>query len=156
MSSVMKKDFNRLVQNTVKVEEYVYVLGQENAIHTGEERQRDLSYLASRIVHLDFDLRTMLVDCAVLGRHYWKKHHLPLINSLHRSLNIMHQLLIDLNRIQAGAKKSSADLSNLRNLVNDWIRFKKSVADMEIALQLPPMRRKMTWGQRMAPSMLTS
>jgi hypothetical protein len=151
----MKKDFKRLVLDTVKVEEYADVLGQENAIHAGEERQRDLSYLASRIVHLDFDLRTMLVDCAILGRQYWKKHHLPLINSLHRSLDIMHQLLIDLNRIQPAAKNASVDPSTLRNLLNDWIRFKKSVADMEIALQLPPMRRKMTWGQRTAPSMLT-
>jgi hypothetical protein len=116
----MKKDFKRLMLDTDKVQEYVEVLGQGRAVDAEEKGQRDLTQLASRIVHLDFDLRTMLLDCAILGRQYWKRHNLPLINSLHYSLDIMHHLLNDLNSI------------------------KQSVSDMQIFLQHFDMRRKMT------------
>jgi len=144
LNSVMKKDFERLMLNTDKVQEYVEVLGQRRAVDAGGGLQRDLTQLASRIVHLDFDLRTMLVDCAILGRQYWKKHNLPLINSLHRSMDIMHHLLNDLNCIKPTPKKASVEPSNLRQLFKDWVRFKKSVSDMQISLQHINMRRKMT------------
>ncbi len=127
-----------------KVQEYVEVLGEGNGVHAGERRQRDLTQLASRIVHLDFDLRTMLLDCAILGRQYWKKHNVPLINSLHCSLAIMHNLLNDLNRIRPTLKKANVEPSTLRQLFKDWIRFKKSVGDMQISLQHFNTRRKMT------------
>jgi hypothetical protein len=140
----MKKDFKRLMLDTDKVQEYVEVLGQVNAVDAGGRRQSDLTQLASRIVHLDFDLRTMLLDCAILGRQYWKKHNLPLINSLHCSLDIMHHLLNDLSSIKPTLKKASVEPSNLRQLFKDWIRFKKSVSDMQIFLQHFNMRRKMT------------
>ncbi len=144
MNSLMKKDFKRLMLDTDKVQEYVEVLGQGRAVDAEEKGQRDLTQLASRIVHLDFDLRTMLLDCAILGRQYWKRHNLPLINSLHYSLDIMHHLLNDLNSIKPTLKKASVEPSNLRQLFKDWIRFKKSVSDMQIFLQHFDMRRKMT------------
>jgi hypothetical protein len=131
--------------NTEKVQEFVEVLEQENPLDAGG-RQRDLTQLASRIVHLDFDLRTMLLDCAVLGRQSGKKRNWPLINSLHRSLDIMHNLLNDLNCIKPSLDRANLEPSNLRHLFSDWFRFKKSVRDMQISLQHTHMRRKMTDG----------
>jgi len=143
LNSVMKKDFKRLMLDTDEVQEYVEVLGQGNAVDAGGGRQRDLTQLASRIVHLDFDLRTMLLDCAILGRQYWKTHNLPLIHSLHRSLDIMHHLLNDLNRIQPTLMEASVESSDLRNIIENWIRFKKSVINLQISLQHLGMKRKM-------------
>jgi len=145
VNSALKRDFKRLKLNTEKVQAFVEVLEQENSADAGG-RQRDLTQLASRIVHLDFDLRTMLLDCAVLGRQSGKKRHWPLINSLHRSLDIMHNLLNDLNSIKPSLERANVEPSNLRHLFNDWIRFKKSVCDMQIPLQHTRMRRKMRDG----------
>ena len=145
MNSALKKDFKRLKLNTEKVQELVEVLEQENSLDAGE-RQTDLTQLASRVVHLDSDLRTMLLDCAVLGRQAGKKRNWPLIYSLHRSLDIMHNLLNDLNSIKPSLERANVEPSNLRHLFNDWTRFKKSVRDMHISLQHTHMRRKMTDG----------
>jgi len=144
VNSLFKKDFKRLILDADKVQECVDVLGQGNAFDAERQRQQDLTQLASRIVHLDFDLRTMLLDCAILGRQYWKKHNLPMINRLHYSLEIMHHLLNDLNSIKPNLKKASLEPWNLRQLFNDWIRFKKSVIDMQLSLQYIDMRRKMS------------
>jgi len=67
-----------------------------------------------------------------------------MINRLHYSLEIMHHLLNDLNSIKPNLKKASLEPWNLRQLFNDWIRFKKSVIDMQLSLQYIDMRRKMS------------
>jgi hypothetical protein len=144
LNSVLKKDFRRLMLDTDKVQECVEVLGQGNGVDAGGRPQRDLTQLASRMVHLDFDLRTILLDCMILGRHYWKRHNLPLIFSLHCSLAIMHNLLSELNRIQPTVDQAGLEPSILRHLFNDWVRFKRSVINMQISLQHINMRRKMT------------
>ena len=155
MNSALKKDFKRLKSNTEKVQEFVEVLEQDHSVDAGGRQQRDLTQLASRIVTLDFDLRTMLLDCAVLGRQSGKKRNWPLINSLHRSLDIMHNLLNDLNSIKPSLERANVEPSNLRHLFSDWIRFKKSVRDMQVSLQHTHMRRKMTDG-RMKNAFVTS
>ena len=128
--------------DTDKVQKYIEMLGQEKSVNAGGPQQRDLTQLGSLIIRLDFDLRTMLLDCAILGRHYWKKHNLPLLNSLHRSLAIMHNLFNDLNNFKPILKKASIEPSNLRPLVMNWVRFRSSVSDMRISLQHFNMRRK--------------
>jgi hypothetical protein len=128
--------------DTDKVQECLEALGQGNGVNAGRQPQRDLTQLASGMVHLDFDLRTILLDCVILGRHYWKGHNLPLIFSLHCSLAIMHNLLSDLNRIQPSLDKASLGPSTLRDLFNNWIRFRRSIRDMQISLQHTHMRRK--------------
>jgi hypothetical protein len=143
MSSVLKKDFKRLILDTVKVQKYVEDLGEEREADAGGRPKQDLTPLASWIVQLDFDLRTMLLDCAILGRQYWKTHNLPLIKSLHCSLDIMHHLLNDLNSISPGLETASLGPPNLRRFLKDWIRFKKSVINLQISLQHLGMRRKM-------------
>ncbi|MBW1783702.1 MAG: hypothetical protein JRL30_23555 [Deltaproteobacteria bacterium] len=144
MNSVLKNDFNRLMLDRDKVQEQIAALEPGNGHRAGGPRHSDLTPLASRMVHLDFDLRTMLLDCAILGRHYWKSHNMPLINSLHSSLAIMHNLLHNLSRIQPTLKQASVEPATLRRLSRDWVRFKKSVSDMQISLQHFNMRRKMT------------
>ena len=91
MNSILKKDFRRLMLDAGKVQECVETLEQEeNSVRAGGRAQSDLTQLASRIVYLEFDLRAILLDCVVLGRHYWKRHNLPLILSLHSALGVTH------------------------------------------------------------------
>jgi hypothetical protein len=142
LNSVLKRDFEKFMVDTDKVQEYIEVLRQENTVYAMGRRQRDLTQLTSHIIRLDFDLSAMLLDCFILGRQYWKKHDLPLINSLHCSLAIMHNLFNDLNRAKPTLREASVEPSDLRQLFMDWIRFKKSVSDMRIYLQHSNMRRK--------------
>ncbi len=141
MNSVLKRDFKKFMVDTDKAQEYIEVLRHKNAVHA-MGRQRDLTQLASHIIRLDFDLSAMLLDCFILGRQYWKKHDLPLINSLHCSLAIMHNLFNDLNRVKPTLMEAGIEPSDLRQLFMDWIRFIESVNDMQISLQHSNMRRK--------------
>lgn len=142
MNSVLKKDFKRLMMDTLKAQACIELLAQGSGANTSEGRKRDMMQLASRIVHLDFDLRTMLLDCAILGRRYWKAHNLPLINSLHYSLEIIVELLNDLNGMEPAVRKKEVKSLVLQQFQTDWMRFKRSVRDMQASLQYFHMRRK--------------
>lgn len=144
MNSILKKDFRRLMLDAGKVQECVEALEQEeNSVRAGGRAQGDLTQLASRIVHLEFDLRAILLDCVVLGRHYWKRHNLPLILSLHSALGVTHDLISHLSRIEPSLDKAILEPSALRDLLNHWIQLKGSFRDLQISLKRPQLRRKM-------------
>jgi len=144
LNSLLKNDFKKFILDTDQVQKYIEMLGQKKCVSAGGPQQRDLTQLGSLIVRLDFDLRTMLFDCAILGRQYWKKHNVPLLNSLHRSLTIMYNLFNDLNNLKPTLKETSIEPSNLRSFVMNWARFRNSVSGMRISLQHFDMRRKIT------------
>jgi len=144
LNSLLKNDFKKFMLDTDKVQKYIEMLGQKKCVNAGRPQQRDLTQLGSLIVRLDFDLRTMLLDCAILGRQYWKKHNVHLLNSLHRSLTIMYNLFNDLNNLKPTLKETSIEPSNLRSFVMNWARFRNSVSGMRISLQHFDMRRKIT------------
>jgi hypothetical protein len=114
-----------------------------NHIAWARERQQvDLMQLIKHVQRLELDLSTILSGCVFLGRQYWKDHNLQLIESLHRSCAIMNSLVEDLNKVRTVLNQAKINPSDLRQLIIDWGRFKKSIYQTQEYMEYPQRRRK--------------
>ena len=107
-----------------------------------ERQQMDLTQLIESFKRVELDLSTILSGCVFLGRQYWKDHNLQLMESLHRSCDVMRSLLQDLDKIRTAMNKERINDSAFRQLIMDWGRLKESIYRTQECMEYSQRRRK--------------
>jgi hypothetical protein len=115
------------MRNVENVQNDLKILEHHHAPWAREIQQNDLQQLIEHMKQLEFNLSTVFLDCVSLGRQYWKDQNLPTIKSLHRSFDIMNSVFDKLKKIRIDLSEAYIKSSDLRKLVIDWGRFKKSI-----------------------------
>lgn len=142
MYSVLQKDIRKLIRDTDNIKRGLDMLEHDYTAWAMQSQQDGLRELIENLKHLECDVSTMLSDCIFLGRQYWKDHNVPLIDSLHQSFITMNTLCNDLKTIRLALSETHINPSDFQQLVIDWDRLKKSIAQTQNLVQHPQKRRK--------------
>jgi len=142
MYSVLQKDIRKLICDTDNIKRGLDMLEHDHTAWAMQSQQDGLTQLIENLKHLEYDVSTMLSDCIFLGRQYWKDHNLPLIDSLHQSFITMNTLCNDLKTIRLALSETHTNHSDFQQLVIDWDRLKKSIAQTQSLVRHPQKRRK--------------
>lgn len=142
MHPILRRDMGQLMMDAEEIQKTLEMLAHDHTAWARERQQSDLMQLIEHVKRLGFDLSTTLSDCVFLGRQYWKDHNLQVIESLHRSYAIMNSLFQDLKKVKTALSEGYINPSDLRQLIIDWGRFKKSIYQTQECMQYPQRRRK--------------
>jgi hypothetical protein len=143
MYSILQKDIRKLMGDAESIRKRLEdMLEHDYAAWGNQCKQHDLTQLIENLKHLECDLSTMLSDCIVLGRQYWKDHNVQLIDSLHQSFATMNTLFNDLKEVRSALEETHSNPSGFQQLVIDWDRLKKAIDQTQRLVQHPQKRRK--------------
>lgn len=142
MHPILRRDIKQLMMDAEQIQKGLEMLMYNHTAWAREPQQMDLTQLIEHVKRLELDLSTILSGCVFLGRQYWKDHNLRLIESLHRSCDIMNSLFQDLNSIRTAMNEGRFNNSHLRPLIIDWGRLRESIYETQEWMKYPQRRRK--------------
>lgn len=142
MHPILQRDIKQLMMDAAQIQKGLEMLIYNHTAWARERQQMDLMQLIEHVKRLELDLSTILSGCVFLGRQYWKDHNLRLIESLHRSCDIMNNLFQDFNSIRTALNEGRINHSHLRQLIIDWGRLRESIYETQEWMKYPQRRRK--------------
>jgi len=142
MSSILRKDINRLMFDVEEVQKDLEILERDPEMWVTENKKGNAIVLNSHVKNLELDLDIILSDSFSLGRQFWKDHNLMLINDIHRSLTIMNSFVKDIENLGTALHQAKTGPSDLGELATRWSRLKKSIYQIRKSMQHPIRRRK--------------
>ena len=126
-----RKSFEETFSDTNKVKQGLEVLEKDHATWTKDREREDLVDILEEIKGLEFDVSTLMGDCASLNQ---MKRNNGIKDGLHKAFKGLNILFEDLKKVRNEIDQSYLRQQELDQLEIDWARFRKTVEQIQEGL----------------------
>ena len=132
MKRILKKDIDKLMNDTKKVKQEIEVLEQDHAICATDQEDKDLMDILDDVKGLEVDVSVMMGDCFFLSQ---EKKNIGVKGDLHQAYKNLTILFKDLKKMREEITTSYVVKRELEQLEIDLMRFRKTVMQIKEDLE---------------------
>ena len=131
MEPVLKRDVERLLNDTQRVEQGLEVLEKDHAVWAGDRERDDVLDILEGVKGLEYDVSTLMGDCVSLT----KVRQSNVMGDFHQAFRGLDILFEDFKTVRKEIDQSYTNQGRLEQVEIDWSRFRKTVEQIQKDLQ---------------------
>ena len=127
----MKRDVERLLNDTQRVEQGLEVLEKDHAVWAGDRERDDVLDILEGVKGLEYDVSTLMGDCVSSN----KVRQSNVMGDFHQAFRGLDILFEDFKTVRKEIEQSYTNQDRLEQVEIDWSRFRKTVERIQKDLQ---------------------
>jgi hypothetical protein len=131
MEPVLKRDVERLLNDTQRVEQGLEVLEKDHAVWAGDRERDDVLDILEGVKGLEHDVSTLMGDCVSSN----KVRQSNMMGDFHQAFRGLDILFEDFKTVRKEIEQSYTNQDRLEQVEIDWSRFRKTVERIQKDLQ---------------------
>ena len=132
MDLILKKDMEKLFDDTQKVKQALEVLEKDHAEWARDRERKDLVSILEGVKGLEFDTSVLMGNCSSLNQMVENN---GIMGDLHQAFKGLNILFEDLKTARKEIDQSYMTKGDFEKLEIDWARFSKTVKQIQEDLQ---------------------
>ncbi len=132
MEPVLKRDVEKLLNDTQRVEQGLEVLENDHAVWAGDREREDVVDILEGVKGLEYDVSTLMGDCVSSSNVNQGNVMMGDFNQAFKGLNILFE---DFKTVRKEIDQSYTNQARLEQVEIDWSRFRKTVEQIRKGVQ---------------------
>ncbi len=132
MEPVLKRDVERLLNDTERVEQGLEVLEKDHAVWAGDREREDVLGILEGVKGLEYDVSTLMGDCVSSTKVRQRNVIMGDFNQAFKGLNVLFE---DFKTVRKQIDQSYTSQRRLEQTEIDWSRFRKTVEQIQKDIQ---------------------